>query len=55
MPDYIVKKGGRLKHDGKFYGPGDTVSLTEEQAKQVEHVLIPAAQLKAARKVPEKK
>jgi hypothetical protein len=51
MPKYTVKDGGKLRHDGKTYGPGDTVELTEDQAKDVQHVLVapPAAKADAAK------
>jgi hypothetical protein len=41
MPKYTVKDGGKLRHDSKTYAAGDTVELTEEQAKDVQHVLVP--------------
>jgi len=43
MPNFTIKEGGKLKHNGKFYGPGDSVQLNAEDAAAVAHVLVPPA------------
>jgi phage gp36-like protein len=40
MPAYIVKSA--LRHDGKDYGEGKKVSLTEEQAAAIGEAVTPA-------------
>lgn len=54
MPRYTVKDGpGTLGHDGKIYRAGESVELTEEQAKAVKHILAPPE--KPAPKEPAKR
>lgn len=41
MSKYKVKEGNTVEHDGKQYGPGETLELSDSQAEPMRHAVRP--------------